>query len=154
MATKSFFLNTLRSSTRILNPRGAIGSSGGQEIVVETFANSTSWVCPTGVTSVEYLIVAGGGGGGPNGGGGGGAGGFRTGTGYAVTAGNTYTITVGAGGNASPSSTSRGSSGSDSVFDIITSNNNDDEMKTELVNNEELKKNGRKKNEKAAYSCQ
>ena len=36
--------------------------SAGQEIVVETFANSTTWTCPTGVSSVEYLVVAGGGG--------------------------------------------------------------------------------------------
>ena len=50
-----------------------------QEIVVETFANTTTWTAPTGVTEVEYLIVAGGGGGGGTAGGGGGAGGFRTG---------------------------------------------------------------------------
>jgi hypothetical protein len=49
------------------------------------------------VTQVDYLIVGGGGGGGSTYGGGG-AGGFRTGTGLSVTAGTTYTITVGAGG--------------------------------------------------------
>ena len=49
--------------------------------------------------SVEYLVVAGGGGGAQSGaGGGGGAGGFRTGTGLSVTAGTTYTVTVGSGG--------------------------------------------------------
>ena len=67
------------------------------------FTASGNWTAPTGVTQVEYLVVAGGGGGGgsgPSGGssGGGGAGGFRTGTGFSVTAGTNYAITVGAGG--------------------------------------------------------
>ena len=51
-------------------------------------------------TSVEYLIIAGGAGGGAGGvggSGGGGAGGYRTGT-ASVTAGTTYTITIGGGG--------------------------------------------------------
>ncbi|NBS71205.1 hypothetical protein EBT31_20200, partial [bacterium] len=54
--------------------------------------------------SVEYLVVAGGGSGGGTSvgqqysGGGGGAGGFRTGTGLAITAGATYAVTIGAGG--------------------------------------------------------
>ena len=65
--------------------------------VVQTFLASGSWTAPTGVTSVDYLVVAGGGGGGCAAGGGGGAGGFRIGTGISVSAGNTYTITVGAG---------------------------------------------------------
>lgn len=73
--------------------------------------------------TVEYLVVAGGGAGGyaGNGGGGGGAGGLLTATGYAVTAGNTITVTVGGGG---ASYTSRysggGNSGSNSVFGSIT----------------------------------
>ena len=86
--------------------------------VIITFKESGSWLCPTGVTSVEYLVVAGGGSGGGYTGGGGGAGGFRTGTGFAVTAGNTYTITVGAGGSGSSGASADGSS---SVFDSITS---------------------------------
>ena len=104
MTSKLFAFQNFRATSRILNTRAAPAAATGQEIVVETFANSTTWTCPTGVTSVEYLVVAGGGGGGcsvgyTEGTGGGGAGGFRTGTGYAVTAGNTYTITVAAGGN-------------------------------------------------------
>jgi len=67
--------------------------------------------------TIDYLIVAGGGAGGGHapsdkGGGGGGAGGFRTGTGLAVTAGISYTITVGAGG--SGVSNDRGGSGTNS----------------------------------------
>jgi hypothetical protein len=74
----------------------AIG--GGPFTVIQTFTSSTSWICPPGVTEVEYLVVAGGGSGGSFVGAGGGAGGFRTGTGFSVTAGTTYTVTVGAGG--------------------------------------------------------
>lgn len=77
-------------------------------------AGSYSWTVPTGVKSVEYLVVAGGGGG-YNGwyGGGGGAGGMLTGTGYGVTPGATVSITVGAGG-------AGGSNGGNSVFDTLT----------------------------------
>jgi hypothetical protein len=90
--------------------------------VIVTFKESGSWLCPTGVTEVEYLVIAGGAGGGTNRkGGGGGAGGYRTGTGLSVTAGNTYTITVGAGGNGTTSSSGSGSSGSNSIFSTITS---------------------------------
>jgi hypothetical protein len=81
--------------------------------VTHTFT-ATVLGCPTGVTEVEWLVVAGGGGGGGNVAGGGGAGGFRTGTGLSVTAGTTYTITVGAGGPGSVLDADRGTSGFDS----------------------------------------
>jgi hypothetical protein len=62
---------------------------------------STTWTVPTGVTSIEYLVVGGGGGGGngyDNGGGGGGGGGMvLTGT-LSVTPGSILNITVGDGG--------------------------------------------------------
>ena len=90
-----------------------------QQFFVETitFNGSATWTCPTGVTEIEYLVVAGGaGGGGGRGSGdagaGGGAGGFRTGTGLSVTAGTTYTITVGAGGT--KGTLTRGTNGGDS----------------------------------------
>ena len=73
-------------------------AGGGGVTQILAFTGTGSWTCPTGVTEIDYLIVAGGGSGGDGRGGGGGAGGFRTGTGYTVTAGETYTITVGAGG--------------------------------------------------------
>ena len=63
--------------------------------VVETFLSSTTWTAPTGVTSVDYLVIAGGGGGGGQQGGGGGAGGFRTATGFSVTPGQSYTVKIG-----------------------------------------------------------
>jgi hypothetical protein len=71
--------------------------------------------------SVEYLVVAGGGGGGGSSGGpaGGGAGGFRTATGFAVTAGTPLTVTIGAGG--AGGSASVGTVGAASVFSSITS---------------------------------
>jgi hypothetical protein len=67
------------------------------------FLGSQNYVIPAGVTSVDYLIVGGGGGGGGIGsfggfGAGGGAGGYRIGSGYGVSSGSTYTITIGAGG--------------------------------------------------------
>ena len=68
---------------------------------------------------VEYLVVGGGGSGAVNNGGGG-AGGYRTATGFGVTA-QSYSITVGAGGIGSGYTGYRGNSGSDSVFSTITS---------------------------------
>jgi hypothetical protein len=71
--------------------------------------------------SVEYLVVAGGGGGGRYYSGGAGAGGYRTASGFSVTAGVSITVTVGAGGAAQTSGSGNGTSGSDSVFSTITS---------------------------------
>ena len=86
---------------------------------VHSFTSSGTFTV-TGTGNVEYLVVAGGGaGGGNNNGGGGGAGGFRTGTGHAVTA-QGYTITVGAGGSGN-STAGQAPSGGDSTFSTITS---------------------------------
>jgi hypothetical protein len=72
------------------------------------------------VSTVEYLVVAGGGNGGSGGGGilggGGGAGGLLTGTGYPVSVGVTYVITIGAG-NAPETYPGRGGTSS---FDNIS----------------------------------
>jgi len=67
---------------------------------------------------VEYLVIAGGGGGGASRAGGGGAGGYRTATGFSVSA-TTYTITIGGGG--AGGTTTVGINGSNSVFSSITS---------------------------------
>jgi PKD repeat protein len=83
-----------------------------------TTVGTTPWTVPSGVTTVEYLVVAGGGGGGRYGGGGG-AGGFRTGTLTGLT--GSQTVTVGGGGAGATSSTTRGSNGGNSVFASITS---------------------------------
>ena len=73
--------------------------------VIQQFNSTSSWTAPTGVTSVDYLVVAGGGGGGTSiaigaGCGGGGAGGYLAGTSLTVTPGTSYPITVGGGGTA------------------------------------------------------
>lgn len=92
-------------------------------ISTQTFTSTTTWTCPTGVTSVEYLIIAGGASGGKGQsswgqGGGGGAGGMLRGT-YTTTPGTTYNVTIG-GGGAAPTSGGRGSNGSNSsIFGIV-----------------------------------
>ena len=103
-------------------------STGGANITSFTTVETTSWTAPTGVTSVDYLVVAGGGGGGASGGstdtsgaGGGGAGGVKTGT-LSVTPGSSYTVTVGDGGAGKTKGTNaKGGDGEDSVFSSITS---------------------------------
>ena len=62
-----------------------------------------SWTRPTGVTSVDLLVVGGGGSGGARAGGGGGAGGFVQTDAFAISSASTISIAVGAGGNGSTS---------------------------------------------------
>jgi len=69
----------------------------------QTFTSSGTFIPPAGVTSVTVQAWGGGGAGGGNNstngtGGGGGGGAYNTVTGVSVTAGNSYTITIGAGG--------------------------------------------------------
>ena len=105
---------TARSRFDTVTPNatgGTITYSGGYTI--HTFTTSGTFT-PGSAGNVEYLVVAGGGGGGSgNYAGGGGAGGFRTATGFAVTA-QAYTVTVGNGGASA-------TNGSDSVLSTITS---------------------------------
>ena len=73
-----------------------------------TTPGTTIWTCPAGVTAIQLLVVGsgGGGGGGGSAAGGGGAGGLvyygsetpALAASYAVTPGQTYTVTIGAGG--------------------------------------------------------
>ena len=86
---------------------------------VSSFTSSGTFTAPTGLTSVDVLVVAGGGGGAGghpsiNAGGGGGAGGLIFFPAYPVTAG-TLTVTVGCGGAAGPAG-GQGCNGQDSVF--------------------------------------
>lgn len=111
---------TLPSGTSAQRPNQA------STLVSFTSPGGTTWTCPSGVYSVEVLVVAGGGGGGngltPNdGNGGGGGGGVIYRPSYGVTPGSVYTVTVGAGGSASPANSSnRGGNGGNSVFDTLT----------------------------------
>lgn len=106
----------------------AIGGGGGGTGVVSgaggsaTFTASSSWTAPTGVSAVtvECWGAGGSGGGseqyyyGSGAGGGGGGGGFSAGT-VPVTAGSSYQVTVGVGGN-SASGTASGNNGGPSSF--------------------------------------
>jgi hypothetical protein len=93
-----------------------------------TVTGSSTWTAPTGVRSVEYLVVGGGGGGGgghDSGGGGGGGGGMVLTGDLPVIPGNNYTVTVGANGAPSTNSypTIRETNGGDggiSIFGSIT----------------------------------
>ena len=104
----------------------AVGSEnsghGGSGVVVlryrvpqvAVFQDSGAWTCPSGVTSVQALIVAGGGGGADNGGGGG-AGGLVYNANYPVTPGQTYSVVVGQGG-AGGTGNANGRNGQNSSF--------------------------------------
>jgi hypothetical protein len=112
-----------------------IGSAGGSGIVVISYTGeiveifskpgtSSSWVCPTGVTSVEVLVVGGGGGasGGDyaTGGGGGGGGGVIYSSAYTVVPGTGYTVTVGSGGASVTGASAAGNPGTSSIFATLT----------------------------------
>lgn len=71
------------------------------EAVTDTFTASGTWTAPTGVTSVSVEVWGGGGGSGYHNGGGGGGGAYSKVNALAVTPGNNYTVTVGAGGGES-----------------------------------------------------
>ena len=64
----------------------------------------------------SWLVVGGGGSGGALNASGGGAGGYRTGASLSLTGGNTYTVTVGAGGTAVGTGGSNGVKGGDSIL--------------------------------------
>ena len=83
--------------------------------------DSGGYLVPSGITSLEVLVVAGGGAGsgGGNGGGGGGAGGLVYIPNYTVTPGERISVNVGAGGAAQAAGTS-GNDGANSVFKNIT----------------------------------
>jgi hypothetical protein len=90
-----------------------------------TSVGTTTWTPPTGVYSVEYLVVGGGGGAGngyDNAGGGGGGAGMVLAGNVAVTPGQSYTVTVGAGGagGADARTNNPGLPGNNSVFGSIT----------------------------------
>jgi len=91
---------------------GDISHSGGY--TYHTFKTSGTFT-PTGVTSVEVLVVAGGGAGANYDGGGGGAGGLLYDATHAVTISTPYTVTIGAGGVYNGSNWPQ--NGGDSIFD-------------------------------------
>ena len=106
-------------------PAGTTAQRPGPTVQYFTSNGPATFNVPTGVTSVEVLVVAGGGAGGGSGqyhNGGGGAGGVVWHTNYPVSPGGTVSLAVGAGGTAGaaggPGPT--GTSGSDSTFGSLT----------------------------------
>ena len=94
---------------------------------IQSFTSSGTFSVPTGVTSVNVLVVGGGAAGGTHHGAGGGAGGLIYMPGFTVTPGGTVTVTVGCGGgqpNNYPApdnpSGQKGSAGQDSAFGTLT----------------------------------
>ncbi|MFA6329305.1 MAG: tail fiber domain-containing protein [Candidatus Micrarchaeia archaeon] len=143
----SFFVNSAsgRVGINTSSPNATLhvvsGSSGfGGDRVYDTVVNNTTYrvhvftavgtsafTPPSGVTSVECLIVAGGGGGASWYGGGGGAGGLIYNSSSFVTAGTSYPVVVGAGGAGRPATVAEfnandafGSKGSNSSFNSQT----------------------------------
>jgi mucin-19 len=95
--------------------------------VITSFTTSGTFSVPSGLTSINVLVVGGGAGGGKspgNGGGGGGAGGLIYRPGFSVTPGGTVTVTVGDGGGATGGFASNAPSvnGQNSVFGTLTAN--------------------------------
>jgi hypothetical protein len=107
-------------TTPVLAPK----ATGGNRVEndgtywIHTFTSSGNFVPQTGLTA-DVLVIGGGGSGGSGNyyAGGGGAGGYRTATGQSLTIQN-YAVTVGAGGAAPASGTTKGSN---SIFSTITS---------------------------------
>jgi len=124
----SSFKNTTISGT------GALAVASGTvdqrptitKTIVPFLSGSGTWTVPTGVTSIELLMVGGGGGGGANsggssyndGGGGGGAGGLIYRPNYTVSPGAVLNYSVGVAGTAG--SSSQGGNGGNTTFDVLT----------------------------------
>lgn len=85
-----------------------------------TSTGSSTFSVPTGLTSVQVLVLAGGGGAGGRAGGGGGAGGLIEMSSFPVTPAGTVSYTVGGGGSGAPGTAGFGSNGSNSVFGSLT----------------------------------
>ncbi len=110
--------NLCWNGTTTLTPEyptgGTITNSGGYRI--HTFTTDGTLMVPAGFSgAAEVLVVGGGGGGGSGRGGGGGAGGLLFNSNFTLTAGTSYTVTIGAGGAAE-------TNGNNSVFGSIIAN--------------------------------
>jgi hypothetical protein len=101
-------------------------SSGNTRYVQITAGTGCLWNVPTGVTSIDYVIVgAGGGGGGANNGslgagGGGGGGQVTTSTSFSVTAGSSLSLTIGTGGAGGTVNSNGGNGGSTTLSNFST----------------------------------
>lgn len=120
----SFKSLTINDTGYLKLPSGTNADRPAATPTVQSFTSvgTTSWTCPANVTQVEVLVVAGGGGGGGGGldGGGGGAGGLIYNPAYPVTPGQSYTVTVGAGGSGIGATNTTAANGGNSVFGTLT----------------------------------
>jgi len=110
---------TLRASDANSNISSRAFSITETPYNVQSFTSSGTFSVPSGVTSVNVLVVAGGGGGGGQVGGAGGAGGLIYRPGYPVTPGGTVSVTVGCGG-AGGEPINAAVAGQDSIFGTLT----------------------------------
>lgn len=108
---------TLRNTDILFNDGTTQSTAAVRGTNFVMYASTTTWVCPTSVTSVVIYCFGGGGGAGQNFGRDGGYGGYADGT-YTVTPGTTYTVTIGAGG---ASGNPAGSAGGESWFGVNSS---------------------------------
>ena len=110
-------------SATVSNAVGVGVTVDGSDCVVQ-FKNvgTLAWTVPSGISSVQVLVVAGGGAGGQNGGGGGGGGGVKTNAALVVTPSSEISVTVGAGGTTTTSDwNSQGGDGGNSSFGTTVS---------------------------------
>ena len=136
---------SLNSSTGVISGFNAVGSNTTTSFTIEardsasnaterafsitvnaptsqSFTSSGTFSVPSGVSSVNVLVVAGGGGSGYDAGGGAGAGGLIYRPGFPVSPGGTVSVTVGDGGNSTGAAVGgpNGNNGQDSVFGTLT----------------------------------
>ena len=86
--------------------------------VVQTFTSSGTFTVPSGLTSVDVLVVGGGGGSAHHHDGGGGGGGLIYRPGFPITPASPISVTIGNGGIGGPQGS--GTTGQDSVFSTLT----------------------------------
>ena len=108
-------------TTDVQNAATASMTSSGGFCYLVFKSGTNTWTVPSGVTSSSIILIAGGGAGGSGAfTGGGGAGGVVYDASYPLTSGNTYSLSVGAGGTGGAATLSKAtnisSSGSDSWF--------------------------------------
>ena len=118
--TSTFTIRAKDAASNVSDRIFSITVNGPQST---SFTSSGTFAVPSGVSSVDVLVVAGGGAGGKGqqqGGGGGGAGGLIYRPGFTVTPGATVTVTVGGGGGDNTTAGNRGDDGQDSVFGTLT----------------------------------
>jgi hypothetical protein len=104
---------TIETALEGLYGAGKVTVSRKLKSTLDTFTTtgSDSWEVPSGINSVDVMVVAGGGGGGDDCGGGGGAGGILIEESYSVTPAATINITIGSGGAVN-------NKGNNSVFNV------------------------------------